>query len=63
MRQGDHDILLGDQVLDLQVRVVRHDLRTPLVAVAGADIVEFIANNLQQLVRIGKNLRKLFNFF
>ena len=43
--------------------MILHDLGTALVTVHVAKVRELGTNDVEQLVRIGKNSRKFFNFF
>ncbi len=62
VRQRYDDFLARDQILDTEIRLVLHDLGAAIVAECVADFLEFVANDLKQLVGVGQNTRKLFNF-
>ena len=51
-----HQLFLGNQVLDGQVRVVLDDLRTAFVRVSVPDLGQLLAHHRKQAVRVGQNL-------
>jgi hypothetical protein len=56
VRQGHDHVFLGDQVLDGEVFLALLDGAAALVAKLLADLHQFPANHLHQLVGAGKDL-------
>ena len=56
---GDHHVLLDDQVLDVDVRGLGHDLRAPLVAVLLADLLELLDDDVEDELLGAQDLAQL----
>ena len=59
VRQGHHQILFRDQVLDREVRVVFDDFGAPLIGVAVTDFLQLFTDDANKLIRILQNARKV----
>ena len=56
VRDGDHHVLFGDQILHVHLAGVRQDARAAFVAVLGHDLVEFVAHDLALALRLGQDV-------
>ena len=55
----DHHLLVGDQVLDVEVVLGRRDLRAALVAVALGDLQQLLLDQREDLVLVAEQLAQL----
>ena len=59
VRDGDDHLLVGDQVLDVEVVLGRRDQRAPLVAVALGDLEELLLDQPEHRVLVAEQLAQL----
>jgi len=62
VRDSDHPVLLGNQVLHRKVMLGSSNLRAPLIAVVFHDLQHFLSNYLLQTVSVSQNLKIFPNF-
>ena len=61
VREGNHAVVLFNQVFQQNVVLCRHDIGAACVGIFAADFGDFGFDNLFDLAHIGKNLAILFN--
>ena len=59
VRDRDDHLLVGDQVLDVEVVLGRRDLRAALVAVALGDLEQLLLDQREDLVLVAEQLAQL----
>ena len=57
VRQGHHDVFLGNQVFEGEVHLVAHDLASALITELLADLDQLVLDHLHQAIRARQNLK------
>src|SRR5437867_2243722 len=60
-RHGDYEVLVGDQILDVELTLVRHQPRTPPVAELLPYLLELLGNDRANPCRVRKDCLQLGN--
>ena len=55
MSKRNHYILLGNEIFDIQFFGVADDFRSPLIAVAIANLVDVLADDVQKQCLVGQD--------
>ena len=63
MRQGDYHVLIGDEVLDTEVAHVANDLSPTSITESLLDLIEILANYVQQQGLLLQNSLMPINFY